>query len=77
MSEIDVSAEWQKLCEEHEAAKNAYFQAFSAVNQKFAAIARRTSKANPSEGELSEFETTWNTWEDVKQRMNDFVKTYA
>jgi uncharacterized protein YdeI (YjbR/CyaY-like superfamily) len=77
MSEIDVPTEWQKLCDEHEAAKNAYFEAFSAVNQKFSTIARRASKGNPSRGELSEFETTWKTWEDVKQRMNHFVKTYA
>ena len=77
MSEMDVSAEWQRLCDKHEAAKNAYFQAFSAVNQKFAAIGRLTSKTNPSEEEFSEFETTWNTWEGVKQRMNDFVKTYV
>jgi hypothetical protein len=76
-SEIDVSVEWQKLCEEHEVAKNAYFQAFIEDNQKFIAIGLQTSKANPSEEELSKFETTWSSWEDVKRRLNDFVKAYA
>ena len=77
MSESDIYFEWQKLCDEHEAAKNAYSQAFSAVNQKFAAIARQNSRANPIGGEISEFEATWDTLEDVKQRMKRFVKTYS
>ena len=77
MNGIDVSAEWRRLCEEHEFAKNSYFQAFSVVSQKFEAIGCGTSRTNPSEGELSEFETTWNNWENVKQRMDNFVKKYA
>ena len=77
MTQIDVYAEWQKLCEEHDAARDAYFQAFGTVNQKFAAIGRRTSGINPSDDELSEFERTWQAWEDVKKRMNMFVKQYA
>jgi len=57
--------------------KNAYYQAFSAVNRKFVAIARQTSKASPLDGEILEFETTWGTLEGVKQRIKRFVKTYS
>ena len=77
MTQIDVYTEWQKLCEEHEAARDAYFQAFAIVNQKFAAIGRGTSGINATDDELLEFERTWQAWEDVKKRMDIFVKQYA
>ena len=77
MNQIDVYAEWQNLCEEHEAARDAYFQAFAIVKQKFAAIGRGTSGRNPTEDELSEFERTWQAWDNVKKRMDTFVKQYA
>lgn len=77
MTQIDVSAEWQKLCDEHEAARAVYFQAFAVVNHKFAAIAHGTSRANPTDNGLSDFEKTWQAWEDVKRRMAVFVKQYT
>ena len=77
MTEIDVLTEWQKLCEEHESARTAYLQAFASVNQKFAAIGREASRINPTDDELSNFESTWQTWEDVKKRMDKFVRHYA
>ena len=77
MTQIDVYAEWQKLCEEHEAARDAYFQAFAHVNQKFAAIGKGSSRTHPTENEFSEFERTWQAWEDIKKRMDVFVKQYA
>ncbi len=77
MSEIDIAAEWQVLCDQHEAAKNAYYQAFGAVNQRFSAIGRGVSTTNPDEQMLSAFDATWLAWEDVKQRMDAFVKTHA
>jgi len=75
MAEIYV--EWQKLCEEHDTARDAYFDAFAAVNQKFAAIAKGSSRANPTERELDEFESAWKRWEAVKRRMDEFVKKNA
>jgi hypothetical protein len=72
MSEIDVSAEWQMLCEEEKAAKNAHFQAILAVNHKFAAIGHGASKTNPTEEELLESDATLDAWNDVKQKMNKF-----
>ena len=77
MTSIDVYGEWQKLCEEHEAARDVYFQAFAVVNHKFVAIGQRASKFNPKDNELSEFEKTWQAWEDVKKRMDAFVRQYA
>jgi hypothetical protein len=76
VTQIDVYAEWQTLCEEHEEVRDAYFQAFAIINQKFAAIGRGTSGVNPDD-ELSEFKRTWQAWEDVKKRMDTFVKQYA
>ncbi|MFP5357824.1 MAG: hypothetical protein ACLGHI_05130 [Gammaproteobacteria bacterium] len=77
MTQIDVCAEWRKLCEEHEIVRVAYFQSFALINQKFSAINQITSHANPIDNELSQFERTWQEWEDVKKRMDAFVKKYA
>lgn len=74
MTNPNLYNDWQALCSEHESAKNAYFQAFATVNQKFMGIAQTDSRANPTENELSEFESTWQAWEGVKQRMAEFVK---
>jgi hypothetical protein len=77
VNQIDVYAEWQNLCEEDEAARDANFQALAIVNQKFSAIGQGTSGRNPTEDELSEFERTWPAWIDIKKRMDTFVKQYA
>lgn len=77
MEKNDIYAEWQKHCEEHEAAQSAYLNAFNNVNKRFAAIGSGASNTNPSAEELSEFEQTWKTWQDVKQRMTDFAKSHA
>jgi len=77
MNQSEIYAEWEKLCEEHEKAREAYFKAFACVNQKFAAIGRGTSNENPSDNELSEFDEAWNAWENIKNRMHKFVKDHA
>jgi hypothetical protein len=77
MNERDIGEQWGRLCDEHEAARDAYFRAFSAVNQKFAAIGSNRPRVNPTEGELSDFQKTWQAWQEVKRRMDDFVKSYA
>ncbi len=70
----NLHEEWQKLCEEHETARDAYFEAFKPVNQKFSQIARGASGPNPSNDELDEFNATWDAWQDVKRRMDEFIK---
>ena len=77
MTDAKISEEWKKLCEEHEAAKNAYLEAFYAINRKFMAIGQGTSRTNPSDDELLEFERAFQALEDVKNRMSEFVKKYA
>ena len=69
-----IHAEWQKLCDEHDAARDEYFKAFAAVNQKFVAIAKGTSRTNPTMKELDAFDAAWDKWEGVKRRMHEFVK---
>jgi len=77
MSLNEVGAQWQKLCEEHKAARDAYFRAFATVNQKFEAIGRGTSTVNPTSAELSEFEKTRHAWQDVIRRIGEFVKKHV
>jgi hypothetical protein len=77
MNQDEVGAQWQGLCEEHEAARDAYFRAFAAVNQKFDAIGKGTSTVFPTGAELSEFEKTRHTWQDVIRRVGEFVKKHV
>jgi hypothetical protein len=77
MSQNEIGAQWQKLCEEHEAARDAYFQAFATVNLKFAAIGRGTSSVNPTSAELGEFEKARHAWQDVIRRIGEFVKKHV
>ena len=77
MSQAEVYAEWQKLCEEFEEARDANFQAFSVVNKKFAAIGHGTSNINPTDDELSEFERTRKALEDINQRVDKFARAHT
>jgi phage-related protein len=77
MNQDEIGPQWQKLCEEHEAAREAYFRAFAAINQKFVAIGKKTSNVNPTVAELTEFETTRHAWQDVIRRMGEFVKKHV
>ena len=77
MTDAKVHEEWKKLCEEHTATRDAHFKAFKVINNKFMAIGQGTSHTNPSDKEMSEFEKTWQAWEDVKNRMSEFVKKNA
>ena len=77
MNPNEIGLQWQKLCEEAEAAQGAYFRAFAPVHQKFSAIGSGTSTVNPTDAELTEFERTRHAWQDVTRRMGEFVKRYA
>lgn len=70
----NLDEEWQKLRDEHDAARDAYSNASKVVNSKFAAVAKGTSRTNPTEEELEKSEFAWKAWEDVRRRMQDFVK---
>lgn len=77
MTKVDVYTEWKKLCEEYEAARENHLKAFSAVNNEFRAIGEEKSSTNPTNEELGDFEKTWSAWEDVKRRMDEFVKRHV
>jgi hypothetical protein len=66
--------EWQKLCDEHDAARDAYSEASQVVNSKFAAVAKGTSRSNPTDEEFEKLEFAWKALEDVRRRMQDFVR---
>lgn len=70
----DADAQWQILCEQHEAARDVFNSAFAAVNRKFVAIGEGKSEANPTTAESEAFERARAEWEDVKRRMQEFVK---
>jgi hypothetical protein len=76
MTQDEIYAQWQKLCAEHDTARDAYFGALFAVNEKFAAIGKGVSSTNPTDDELSEFEKTWERWKDVKRRMDDVARCF-
>jgi len=77
MSQNQISPQWQKLFDEHEAARDAYFRALAPVSQKFAAIEKGTSSVNPTDAERSEFERARHAWQDVLRRVGEFVKEHV
>ena len=76
-NDLTVSEQWQELCSEHDVAKATYLVAFAVVTAKFAAVGRDTFHTNPTDSELAEFDATWKTWQDVKDRMDIFVQKHA
>jgi hypothetical protein len=77
MSPSEIGPQWQKLCEEHAEAQDAYLRAFAAVDQRFSAIGKGTSKLNPTSAELTEFDKTRHAWQDVMRRTGEFVNRSA
>jgi len=70
---MTVFEQWDVLCRDFEAARDAQFVAYAAVTQGFARVARGTG-GNPSKEELEEYENTSRRLEEIKRRMDDFVK---
>jgi hypothetical protein len=70
----DVFAEWQKLCDEHEAAQDAHSEALAVVYRKFSEIAKGTSHSNPTDDDLSVLDTTRASLEEIEKRMKAFIK---
>lgn len=77
MTTTNIYEEWQKLCEQHEAARDAHFEALENVTRKFVGIGQGKSIANPSMEDLTKFEETWQAWEEIKNKMSEFVKKNA
>jgi len=69
----DSESEWQKLCEEHETAMDAYNKISTAVIPKMAAIAKGRSSVNPTLEEEFEFDNAMEALKDVQFRMAQFI----
>ncbi len=68
----NVFEQWDALCKEFEAARDAQFAAYVAVTRGFARVAKGTG-GNPSMEELEEYEKTSQRLDDIKRRMDEFV----
>jgi hypothetical protein len=69
----DAYEQWDALCKKFEAARDAHNNAQAAVTRGFARVAKRTG-GNPSEDDLDAAEAAWQRLEDIKRRMDEFVK---
>lgn len=69
----DTYEKWDALCKEFEAARDAHNEAQAAVTRGFARVAKGTG-GNPSEDELNAADFAWQRLEDIKRRMDEFVK---
>jgi hypothetical protein len=70
-------AEYLKLCEEHEAAMDAYFKISAVVIAKMAPIAQGRSPDNPTYEEESACDKAWEALKDVRLRMEEVWKKMA
>jgi hypothetical protein len=69
----DAYEKWEVMCKEFEAARDAQFAAYVAVNRGFSRVAKRTG-GNPSEEELDAYEKTSQRLKEIGLRMDEFVK---
>lgn len=69
----DVYAQWEELCSEFEAAREAHLKALGVVTGAFRAVAAGGSN-NPSDQELSDMTDTWARVQAIERRMDEFVK---
>jgi len=70
----DLFEQWDALCKEFEAARDAHNVAQSAVTSAFSRVAKGTG-GNPSDEDLEAAERAWEKLGDVKKRMDEFVRT--
>ncbi|OGA46566.1 MAG: hypothetical protein A3G25_01180 [Betaproteobacteria bacterium RIFCSPLOWO2_12_FULL_63_13] len=74
----DIDEQWERLCQEHDAARDAFFNAFLPVRASFgAAAASGEPLPNPLFTQLQEWEAAEAAWNDVIQRMKHFVETHV
>lgn len=68
-----LGEQWEALCEEYEAAKAEDHRCFAKVNSAFAAVYAGKG-ANPSEEDMAAWDAARARLDDVKKRMDEFVK---
>lgn len=69
----DIEEEWDKLCAEHDAARDAFFEAFAPVRQSFSESGRTV----PCTDDLARWEEAEDAWKDVIRRIHEFVQAHS
>jgi hypothetical protein len=77
MTNDEKAAAWQRLCDRHEAARDAYYSATSPVMATLGAIYRGESDQNPPLDQLDQADRAWKAWRDVIDEMHAFAKKHA
>ncbi len=72
----DIHEKWSDLCEEFEPAKSAYLDVCATVIPVFARVANGGC-SNPSMADLDLYEQRSQRIEEIKRKMDDFVKANA
>ncbi len=72
-----IASEWERLCNQHEKAKDAYNKTFAPVHAGFRGVFAGNSNANPSISQMRRAEKAWKDWQDIIRRMRAFAKKHA
>ena len=70
---LDKHEQWRALCDEHEVARAAYFANSRLLTDKFSRVFQGDISATPTEQEIARAREAREKWEEVRQRMDDFV----
>jgi hypothetical protein len=72
-----IYAEWDRLCAEHHAARDAYNAAFAPVNAAFRSIGEGRSSKNPSMADIEKMDAAWDKMQEIRKRMKEFVAKHT
>jgi hypothetical protein len=70
---LDKHEQWRALCDEHEIARAGYFANSRMLTDKYARVFQGDVSATPTEQEVARAREAREKWEEVRQRMDDFV----
>jgi len=70
---LDKHEQWRALCDEHEVARAGYFANSRLLTDKYARVFQGDRNAAPTEQEIQRAREAREKWEEVRQRMDDFV----
>jgi hypothetical protein len=70
---LDKHEQWRALCDEHEVARAGYFANSRLLTDKYARVFQGDRNAAPTEQEIERARAAREKWEEVRQRMDDFV----
>ena len=70
---LDKHEQWRALCDEHEVARAGYFANSRLLTDKYARVFQGDRNTVPTEQEIERARAAREKWEEVRQRMDDFV----